>query len=152
MVRTLKDAQDERYKTHYLCKCERCNADAVVEAGDFDNFYGIPEHGNDERAWRCPVCGHVTIINNNELWKHHCDYYGDTNTIFELTEEETKRAKDFINEHDHSEEFKKEGKFAFTAMGQQFSYEIIPGGLGNVVIIKCNHCGEERDITDYENW
>jgi len=77
MARTLKDAQDEIYKTHYLCKCERCNGDAVVEVGDFDNFYGIPEHGNDERAWKCPVCGHVTIIKNDELWKHYCNYYGE---------------------------------------------------------------------------
>lgn len=91
MAKTLKEAQNERYKTHYLCKCEYCGGDVVVENGDFDNFYGIPEHKDYEKAWRCPVCGHVNIENSNkDIWKKRCDCYGDNSITFGLSDEKTR--------------------------------------------------------------
>ena len=65
---------------------------------------------------------------------------------------ETKRAREFIKKHDHSEEFKAAGKMGFSTLGMQFTYTITPGGFGPLVSIKCNHCGESEDITDSDNW
>ena len=33
-----------------------------------------------------------------------------------------------------------------------FSYKIIPTGIGDIIKIKCEQCGEEKDITDYDCW
>lgn len=38
-----------------------------------------------------------------------------------------------------------DGKYPFT-------YMFIPGGIGTIAKIKCNACGEELNITDYDNW
>ena len=81
-----------------------------------------------------------------------CSFYGDNNRRFELDDVETQSAKDFIKEHDHSEEFRKIGKFCFSTLGQQFTYKITPGGLGNSVEIICNHCKEHKSITNIDNW
>ena len=74
------------------------------------------------------------------------------NIEFKLNEIETQRAIDFIEKHDHSEEFKKQGKLGFSTVGMQFTYIITPGGLGNSVSIKCNHCNHQEDITDTSCW
>ena len=33
-----------------------------------------------------------------------------------------------------------------------YSYILPPTGIGYVLEIKCNHCGEIKNITDYNNW
>ena len=43
-------------------------------------------------------------------------------------------------------------KLVSCTLGQQFTFSITPGGLGPLVIIKCNYCGEVEDITNYDNW
>ena len=153
MANTLKAIREEYYTPHYLCKCEYCNEDIVVSQKDFDNFFGIPKHEEHESAWKCPVCGHVNIENTNkDIWKKRCEMDGSVNQRFELTDNETKAAKEFRKLHNHKEDFKKQDKIAFSTLGMQFTYEITPGGLGNEVVIKCNECGETKDITDSENW
>lgn len=74
------------------------------------------------------------------------------NLKFDLNNVETERAVSFIEKHNHHEEFIKEGRLAFSTLGMQFTYMITPGGLGNSVQIKCNHCGAQEDITDISNW
>lgn len=74
------------------------------------------------------------------------------NIEFKLNETESQRAIDFIEKHNHTDEFRKQGKLAFSTLGQQFSYIITPGGLGISVTIKCNHCKQEEDITDIDSW
>ena len=51
------------------------------------------------------------------------------NIEFKLNETETQRAIDFIEKHNHRDEFIKQGKLAFSTLGQQFTYIITPGGL-----------------------
>lgn len=102
--------------------------------------------------FKCPVCGHIIEITRSELYDHRCSYYGDNNIRFELDDVETKAAREFIKKHNHHAEFRKQGKMGFSTLGMQFTYEIIPGGLGNEVIIKCNHCHESEDITNSDNW
>ena len=53
----------------------------------------------------------------------------------------------FKNAHSHIEDSEQSKTFLST-MKQQFTYEITPGGLGHCVNIKCNECGETKDITD----
>ena len=71
---------------------------------------------------------------------------------FRLTDAEERAAKEFIKEHNHQAEFFAMGKAGFSALGMQFTYMITPGSLGNGVVIKCNHCGESKVITDTTNW
>lgn len=65
------------------------------------------------------------------------------------------------NEYVAAREFKKEhkdccknilGKESFSTTGGAFTYIITPTGLGNNIIIKCNSCGEIKDITDVDGW
>lgn len=106
----------------------------------------------DIYEFTCPVCGEHIEITYDDLIETVCSFYGDNNKRFELDDVETQSAKDFIKEHDHSEEFRKIGKFCFSTLGQQFTYKITPGGLGNSVEIICNHCKEHKSITNIDNW
>lgn len=63
---------------------------------------------------------------------------------FKLTEEQDKKAREFISEH---------YKCQFTStIGGKFSYIFTPTGLGDIVTIQCNSCNETKDMTDVENW
>jgi len=106
----------------------------------------------DIYEFTCPVCGEHIEITYDDLIETVCSFYGDNNKRFELDDVETQSAKDFIKEHDHREEFRKMGKFCFSTLGHQFTYKITPGGLGNEVEIKCNHCDKSINITNTENW
>ena len=37
------------------------------------------------------------------------------------------------------------------AIGGRFGYRFIPTSLGTIVKVQCA-CGEERDVTDYDEW
>jgi hypothetical protein len=137
--------------TYYKCHCEYCNGDFVASVEDLHEsalHFGMPKVANDEYAWKCPICGHPNTGKNKDL--QPCYQNGKTNIVFELTNNETKAAIEFKNTHRHKEEFAKQGKIFFSAMGHQFTYEITPGGIGHCLSIKCNECGETKDITD--NW
>ena len=101
---------------------------------------------------KCCYCGHVWDELVNGMYEKRCNPDGRQVRVFELDEEETKAAKVFREKHNHNDELRKQGKLAFSTLGQQFTYTITPGGLGSCVTIKCNYCGEEEDITDIENW
>lgn len=66
-------------------------------------------------------------------------------TEFKLNENEIKAAEAF--EERHLECAKKHP----TAIGGHISYRFTPTSIGTAVVIKCNLCGEEENITDY-NW
>lgn len=36
--------------------------------------------------------------------------------------------------------------------GNRYQYELIGTGVGPVIKIRCPFCGQEQDITDYDNW
>lgn len=71
---------------------------------------------------------------------------------FQLNDVESERAKEFMKKHNHNAELLKEGKMGFTALGMQFTYEITPGSFGPTVVIRCNYCKTEENITDFDNW
>lgn len=60
-------------------------------------------------------------------------------------------------ELDKVNEFKKKHRESCTSKqnltaGEYWTYTFIPGGIGTVTIIKCNLCGEEENVTDYDCW
>ena len=70
---------------------------------------------------------------------------------FELTEQEEKNAKEWINQH------KKVCPYSFKnnnlpATGEHYYYKFIPGGLGYSVSVGCIYCNKGKDITDVSNW
>ena len=101
---------------------------------------------------KCCKCGHIWDELCNGMYARRCNPDGRQVKIFDLDETETEAAKKFIEEHNHQEEFRKQGKMGFSTLGQQFTYTFIPGGLGSTILIKCNHCGKEEDITNYDCW
>ena len=147
MIRTIDQAEKEYYMTYYKCHCEYCNEDFVAsikDLNDAEGQFGTPNVANDEYVWKCPICGHLNTGKNIDL--EPCYQNGKNNIVFELTDNETIAAKEFKNTHCHKEEFA-DSKTFFSTMHQQFTYEITPG-LHQHVSIKCNECGETKDITD----
>lgn len=100
----------------------------------------------------CCNCGKEWNEPANDIYKKSCNADGSKSIIFKLDEIESERARKFIEMHDHTVDFKKENKLSFSTLGQQFTYKITPGGLGSLISIKCNCCGEEKDITNIKNW
>lgn len=41
---------------------------------------------------------------------------------------------------------------AITAIGGKFTYIFTPTGIGTAIVVRCNACGEEKDITDVNSW
>ena len=60
-------------------------------------------------------------------------------------------------ELDKVNEFKKKHRESCTSKqnltaGEYWTYTFIPGGIGTITTIKCNLCGEEENVTDYDCW
>ena len=67
---------------------------------------------------------------------------------FELTDSQEQKVFAFIEKHRKCSEsmpMATDGKYPFT-------YLFTPGGIGTVAKVRCNGCGEELNITEYENW
>ena len=67
-------------------------------------------------------------------------------TEFKLSPKEIEKAEAF--EKEHLECAKKHP----TTIGGSISYEFTPTSVGTAVIIKCNLCDEQENITDYDIW
>ena len=148
MIKTVDQAQKDYYMTYYKCHCEHCNRDFVASIVDIHESalqFGMPKVANDEYAVKCPICGHPNTGKNIDL--EPCYQNGKTNIVFELTDNETKAVMEFKNAHRHIKD-PEQSKTFLSAMKQQFTYEITPGELGHCISIKCNECGETKDITD----
>lgn len=70
---------------------------------------------------------------------------------FELNEKETKTAEKW--QENHKQKCKKRTMDSFTGLKYiTVSYEFFPTGIGDKVLIKCNCCNKQKDITDYNCW
>lgn len=65
---------------------------------------------------------------------------------FKLNEVEQKAYEEFISQHKGCA-----SKF-YSAIGGKISITFTPTGLGDIIVVKCNKCGKEKDITDTSNW
>ena len=77
-MKTLKDAQEYHKQIHSRVTCEHCHTECVADEDDFDNFFGVPKHAEDERTWLCPICAHVNIEKNQGLLYAVCDEAGNS--------------------------------------------------------------------------
>lgn len=68
-----------------------------------------------------------------------------------LTESEEKEYKQFYEKHKNCCK-NILGKEVFSTTGGGFSFIITPTGLGNIIEVRCNSCGDSEDITDISNW
>ena len=66
-------------------------------------------------------------------------------TEFKLTEKEEKLAKEFEQEHSHKGIYK-------GAIGGHIDYIFTPNSIYRGLVMKCNICREEKNITDYSVW
>lgn len=179
-MRTRKEAQSELIHSYFLFTCPNCGEELVVEWNDIKDRKVLFEPQEKEHVYweggltndckrtkkimvtsdaekdvyhlTCCNCGEDWDELSKDLYNKRCDVYGRQIKTFELNEVESKRASEFMEKHNHFEEFIKAGKMGFSTLGMQFTYTITPGGLGQLVSIKCNHCGESEDITDSNNW
>lgn len=68
----------------------------------------------------------------------------DENISFSLNEEESRKAREFAQEHsEHAHP---------TAFGESFRFIIAPTAMGDLVKIHCLSCGDIEDITDYSKF
>jgi len=68
-------------------------------------------------------------------------------------------AKAFLMYPDQIKKFKKWdkkhekcAKEDTTAIGGRLTYRFTPTGLGDILVVKCNQCGEELDLTESDKW
>lgn len=67
--------------------------------------------------------------------------------VFKIQEKELETAEAFIKKHRSSC-----GSKHNLTLGEYFTYTFMPTGIGTAKTIKCNLCGEEENITDYDCW
>ena len=67
--------------------------------------------------------------------------------VFKIQDKELENAENFIKKHRES----CGAKYNLT-LSEYFTYIFTPTGLGTGKSIKCNLCGEEENITDYDCW
>ena len=171
-MKTREEAYKDNRQVHYLLVCPHCDTELVV-AGDelkrtlykpYKKTYEDWQGGMDDahkhigeqlvssdpskdeyRGIKCCNCGCVWNELVDEVHKNICNPDGRQTTILELHEEETKKANAFIQKHIHK-------CCSFTTLGMQITYNYTVGGVGPVISIKCNVCGETEDITCTDNW
>lgn len=78
---------------------------------------------------------------NNENQNNICKK--ETLTFY-LNSTEVEEYKKFVNEHKKCN--------CSATIGGKISIIFTPTGLGNAKSVKCNVCGEEKEITDVSNW
>lgn len=144
-----KEVETERYEFVFDDNTHEVKSMKTV----YDKEIQSSDAMKDTFKCKCNQCGSIQTLTRKELYDNpKYGYFGDNNIRFELNEVETERAKAFMKKHNHDEEFRAQGKLAFSTIGQQFTYEINPSSIGNFITIKCNHCGESEDITDTDNF
>lgn len=67
--------------------------------------------------------------------------------VFKIQDKELETAEAFIKKHRSSC-----GSKHNLTLGEYFTYTFMPTGIGTAKTIKCNLCGEEKNITDYDCW
>ena len=71
--------------------------------------------------------------------------------MFELNEKETQNFDNFFKNHECAYPDRKSARKACGVDGAVATVTITMTTIGNVVICRCNACGKEEDITDYDS-
>jgi len=146
------EINEKSHALYYHPICGHCNTELFMSNDEFTLEKKEQSSKDDILSYKCPICGTKNKITRDDQYEVSCNYFGDKNIRFALDDLESFDARKFIKEHDHKDEFIKQNKIMFTAIGQQFTYSITPSTLGDTVSIRCNYCGKEKDITNTDNW
>ena len=65
--------------------------------------------------------------------------------VFKLNDKEEAAAEEFMQQHRHPEINK-------GAIGGHMEFIFTPTSIGDACSIRCDICGEEKNITDYDCW
>ena len=68
-----------------------------------------------------------------------------------LNEQTTKKLWAWLKQHDCKLPKNPNGSFRVGAIDGRFTYSFTPTSLGVVIKVKCA-CGQEIDVTPYEDW
>ena len=71
--------------------------------------------------------------------------------VFELNEVELEKYKVWLKTHECTIKDKDHAHKEFGACGGMVKFIFTPTTLGNIVQAKCNACGAEIDLTDYDS-
>lgn len=114
-------------------------------------YIGSSDYTKDEYEYICCNCNKTNRISNEEYTKNRCNVLGNNNIIFELNSSETQKVIDFKKQY---KDKLSENWFnrKVDAMGMEYEYRIIPGGLGHLVYVKNTTTGEEICVSNTDNW
>ncbi len=71
---------------------------------------------------------------------------------FDVSETQSDKAKKWIDHHDKEKHIKAGGKYRYTgASGGAYSWKFTPTTIGLVISMECS-CGDQIDLTDYNDW
>ena len=65
--------------------------------------------------------------------------------VFKLNDKEEAAAREFMQQHRHSDVNK-------GTIGGHMEFIFTPTAIGDACSIRCDICGEEKNITDYDCW
>jgi len=72
--------------------------------------------------------------------------------MFSLYKEQREAAREWIQRHDGERHISPGKKYRYSgSIGGAYTWEFTPTSIGMAVVVKCS-CGEELNISDYENW
>ena len=177
-MRKYKDVVDERYGITIKTVCPHCKETLLIYDKEFKrilfepvekmgnciifdkekgttyepkSWIGSSDYTKDEYEYTCCNCGETHRISYQEYSQNICNYLGNNHIIFELTGEETDKVREFKNEY-RKELGDKWFHRKVDAMGMEYEYRIIPGGLGHLVYVKNTTTGKEICVSNTDNW
>lgn len=78
--------------------------------------------------------------------------YTDYQHVFGLYKEQRDSIRKWMKEHDEDRHVLAGRKFRYAgAIGGAYTYEFTSTTLGTVTTVRCS-CGEQLDVTDYNDW
>ena len=118
--------------------CDKCGEELTFTG---EVLLSYPE----KYVHKCKKCGNTKWFTKSYPCIEYKENKPECSALtFTLNETEAQEYHDFCNKH-------KSCEFSSTT-GGKISITFTPSGLGDVIVVKCNKCGKEKDITDISNW
>lgn len=168
-----KNIEQLKNKMHYVIECDYCKTKLFVSEDDFEKHLYNPvmkehevakmgddgkwhwgkekvavssDHTKDIYECKCCYCGHIINIPRKVRFEERIGWDGTNRFSFELSEEQTKQAKEFMKKHTECV------RRIADPIGTSFAYEIVPSSIGIFVTLKCLGCGETINLTEYDKF
>lgn len=124
------------YPEKYVHKCNKCG-----NTEWFPKSYPCIEH---KEVKKNPITN-IELTDEFKETLKHVKRVNESNALtFSLNSTEVEEYKKFVSEHKKCD--------CSATIGGKISIIFTPTGLGDAKSVKCNVCGEEKEITDVSNW